>query len=57
MRKSWLSRRSLRRRNRPARLRREPSRRLRGDVHRDHKKITGRMGEVSGQSVKGENGI
>ena len=28
-----------------------------GEVHRDRKKITGRMGEESGQSVKGENGI
>jgi hypothetical protein len=33
------------------------SRRLRGEAHRAPKKITGRMGEVSGQSVKGENGI
>jgi len=28
-----------------------------GIAIRDRKKITGRMGEVSGQSVKGENGI
>jgi hypothetical protein len=32
-------------------------RRLSGEVDRDRKKMTGRMGEVSGQSVKGENGI